>query len=92
MRSNWWLIEQFDQRTGNSTGLYVAGVLGNSVKNYLDTTGWADHAKKFRWRWSARLWNWMYNQQYWMMKEWRVTEHVWFPDTNYPVGWVYDRG
>lgn len=68
-----WLIEQFDHRTGNSTGLYVAGTLRGST--YIDSTGDAWQAKKFRWRWSARLWNWAFNQSYWMMAEWRVMQH-----------------
>lgn len=75
-----WLIERFDLTTGNSDGVYVAGVVGGGP--YYDTTGNVHRAKQFRWRWLARLWMWAnpgsgwnpYNSSGWD-SEWRITQH-----------------
>lgn len=69
-----FVIEQF-WREGDSTGLYVYDRIGKS--HNADTTGWLLYAKKFRFKWTAWLWNVIYNQSYWAGCQWFVVKHGW---------------
>jgi len=66
-----WLIEQFENDW--RTGVYVYDIIG--LGPYVDTTGWRASAKKFNFKWTAQLWNWVYNQSYRPGCEWRATKH-----------------
>lgn len=75
-----WVIEQHWCASGESTGLFVYDRIGKSFGS--DTTGWLCFAKTFRFKWTAMLWNAIYNQSYWSAREWRVVGRGWVKTRN----------